>query len=49
MGRVKQLLQEDLMKGAISTPSHLDKEMHKELTKLNKQVNAIKQILEECK
>ena len=49
MGRVKQLLQEDLMKGAISTPNHLDKEMHKELTKLNKTITAIKKILEECK
>jgi len=50
MGKVKQLLHEDLVKGAIQTPSHLDREMYEQLIRLNKQVESIKQIiLEECK
>tara|TARA_Y100000310_G_C20445584_1_gene698238 strand:- start:650 stop:847 length:198 start_codon:yes stop_codon:yes gene_type:complete len=48
MGSIKHIMQEDLAKGVIQTPSHLDKEMHEELIKLNKQVNAIKQILEDA-
>ena len=49
MGKVKQLLHEDLINGSVQTPSHLDREMYEELIKLNKQVNSIKLILEECK
>ena len=49
MGKVKQLLQDDLARGLINTPSHLDQEMHRELIKLNKTITTIKKILEECK
>ena len=49
MGKVKHMLSQDLMLGDLKEPSHFDHEMKKELTKLNKQITAIKKILEECK
>ena len=49
MGQVKHMLEKDLMLGDLKEPSHLDHEMKKELIKLNKQITAIKKILEECK
>ena len=49
MGKVKHMLEQDLMLGDLSSPSHFDHKMKKELIKLNKQITAIKKILEECK
>ena len=49
MGRVKHMLEQDLMLGDLNGPSHVDQKMKKELIRLNKQITAIKKILEECK
>ena len=49
MGQVKHMLEQDLMLGDLKEPSHFDREMKKELIRLNKQINSIKEILEECK
>ena len=44
----KDLLIKDLGNDG-RTPSHLEKEMYEQMTRLNKQINAITKILEECK
>ena len=44
----KDLLIKDLGNDG-RTPSHLEKEMYEQMTRLNKQINAINKILEECK
>ena len=49
MGQVKHMLEQDLMIDDLNGPSHFDHEIKKELIKLNKQITAIKKILEECK
>ena len=45
MSVIKDLLIQDLSADG-NAPSHLEKEMYEQITRLNKQIKAIKQILE---